>query len=318
MTWLAWRQFRTPAAVAAAVLVAVAILLGSTGPHLADMYREFNAARSNCDSTGFCASLDIGTLNRWLQLLSTALVAVPAAIGAFWGAPLIARELESGTFRLAWTQSVSRARWLATKLALLGVVAVAFTGIFTWLTVWWASPMHRNRFSAGAFGQNGIAPMGYALFAAALGVALGLLIRRTLPAMVATLAVFLAVRIIVTAWVREHFATPLHFVNRLGSPVIPGKVLRGSISGPVPPDQQVRPGGWLVSDRTVNAAGHTVNSIRCGPGDPPSCFAQYRDIIAYQPANRFWTFQLYETALFVGLALLLVGFCFWWIRRRSV
>jgi hypothetical protein len=307
MTWLAWRQFRTAAVVAGLVLVAVAMLLGSTGPHLAHIYREFNSIPGS--------SPDIGGLNNVL-LLSTALVVVPAAIGAFWGAPMIARELEAGTYRLAWTQSVSRTRWLATKLGLLSLAAVAFTGLFTWMTVWWAHPMHRNRFSAGAFGQNGIAPMGYALFAAVLGVALGLLIRRTLPAMAATLAIFLTVRLVFTLWIREHFAAALRLTTTFGPPpAVPPVGSKPIIPGS--PGDQIDPGAWIVSDHTVNSAGHVTNSIRCGPGDASSCFAGYHEVITYQPANRFWTFQLYETALFVGLAMLLVGFCFWWIRRRS-
>ena len=37
--------------------------------------------------------------------------------------------------------------------------------------------------------------------------------------------------------------------------------------------------------------------------------------VVYQPADRYWTFQWIETGIFVGLALVLLGFCFWWVRR---
>jgi hypothetical protein len=65
----------------------------------------------------------------------------PAVIGIFWGAPLIARELETGTFRLAWTQSITRTRWLAVKLALTGLVAMAVTEALGLMYGWWAAPI---------------------------------------------------------------------------------------------------------------------------------------------------------------------------------
>jgi hypothetical protein len=322
MIWLAWRQFRASALVAAAVLVVVAVLLAITGPHFADVYDSFRAAQGNCPAGG-CPGVNVSILDSYLQLLPIVLVVVPAVIGAFWGAPLISRELEDGTFRLAWTQSVSRTRWLATKLAALGLASVVFTGLFTLMTVWWAEPVHGNRFGAAAFGQNGIAPMGYALFGLALGVTLGVLLRRTVPAMAATLAVFLAVRIAVTYLVRTHFEPAVHSVNRLmewsGGP--------GPFTTGRPP--AAGPGDWVFSDRIQDASGHAVSNFGCalldpvsgrpvGPGSSGLAYCDgYFHAVTYQPANRFWTFQLYETALFVGLALLLVGFCFWWIRRRS-
>ena len=108
----------------------------------------------------------------------------------FWGAPLVARELESGTYRLAWTQSVTRRRWLSTRVALVGVAALAVAGVASWLVSWWFAPLdavNMNRFDPGIFTARGIVAIGYAAFAFALGVAAGALTRRTLPAMAATL-----------------------------------------------------------------------------------------------------------------------------------
>ena len=111
----------------------------------------------------------------------------------FSGAPLAARELETGTFRLAWTQGVTRTRWLAAKLAIAGIAAAE---LFSLMVNWWASPIHKamsryNPFTPDSF-HTGVAPAGYAAFAFALGVTAGLFIRRTLPAMAVTLAVFTA------------------------------------------------------------------------------------------------------------------------------
>ena len=114
MIWLTWRQFRVQALTAAAALVAVAILLGATGPHLASLYaasgitgcQGFTCANA---ANAFLSQLDHNGLYHIEYPLGLVLiVAAPAIIGIFWGAPLIAREFEAGTYRLAWNQSVTR------------------------------------------------------------------------------------------------------------------------------------------------------------------------------------------------------------------
>ncbi len=111
----------------------------------------------------------------------------------FWGAPLIARELETGTYRLAWTQGVTRARWLITRLAVVGGASMVAAGLMSWLLTWWSSPidtLNASRFGTTVFDSAYIAPIGYAAFGFALGVLAGVLWRRTVPAMATTLAVF--------------------------------------------------------------------------------------------------------------------------------
>ena len=133
-----------------------------------------------------------------LQTLALALVLiVPVVIGMFWGAPLVARELETGTFRLAWTQSVTRLRWLLVKLGLVGLASAVVGGLLSLMVSWWFSPIDKvsaNRFSPAAFGMHGFVPAGYALFAFVLGATVGVLFRRTLPAMAVTLVGFIAAR----------------------------------------------------------------------------------------------------------------------------
>jgi hypothetical protein len=279
MIWLTWRQFRISAVVAAAALAVIAAVLGVTH-----------------QSGGGYVSHD-----HLLKFLSTFLVGVPALIGAFWGAPLIAGELESGTYRLAWTQSVTRTRWLAVKLAVIALASVAVTGLLSvMLTAWSSGAQNHGRFGTAMFAQRGIAPVGYAAFGFALGVTLGLLIRRTLPAMAATLFAFLAARIAVQSWVRPHFAAAV-------------KLSLASIANGDP--AQAKPGAWVLSNNLVDATGHVINNIRCGP-DAQACMAPYHQVLTYQPANRYWAFQSYETAVFAALGLILIGFCFWWTRTR--
>ena len=112
--WLTWRQFRTQAVVVFGLLVIVAVALAVTGPHLVHLY---DTTVKPCASHDDCATVTDAFLknDRLLQQLGQVVLVVPALIGIFWGAPLVARELENGTFRLVWTQSVSRTRWLATE-----------------------------------------------------------------------------------------------------------------------------------------------------------------------------------------------------------
>ena len=203
MTWLTWRQFRAQAIVAAAALAVVAIAQAVTGPHLAHLFASSGVA--TCQAHGTCGT-DVTAFMDQLKsagdtvvfFLSNALLGVtPALIGIFWGAPLIAREIEAGTFRLAWSQSVTRLRWLAVKLGLIGLASMATVALLSFMVTWWASPIDRanglpdgrngttglNHFSPELFLARGIAPIGYAAFAFALGVTAGLLLRRTVPAM---------------------------------------------------------------------------------------------------------------------------------------
>ena len=65
---------------------------------------------------------------------------VPALIGAFIGAPVLARELETGTFRYAWTQGLERWRWTLAKLVSLAVVVTTAAGVFSLLFSWYYQP----------------------------------------------------------------------------------------------------------------------------------------------------------------------------------
>ena len=212
-----WLQFRIQAIVALAALFAFAVVLVLTGPHMASMYAS---AITGCHGGTPCETAASHFLGRLadtslypiVYLLGIALIlAAPAIIGIFWGAPLIARELEAGTYRLAWTQSITRTRWLVVKLALTGLAAMAVTEALSLMQAWWADPSARPTISLPAspaspahspgplsswiFASHGITPLGYAAFGFALGTAAGALIRRTVPAMAVTLAIFAAAQV---------------------------------------------------------------------------------------------------------------------------
>jgi hypothetical protein len=166
MIWLTWRQFRTQAALAVGALVVVGLVLAITGSHLMDVYSSTVVncqAHNDCPAAVEAFSTTYRELQGWLGAL---MYVVPALVGIFWGAPLVARELESGTFRMAWTQTVTRTRWLIAKLALVGFAAIAAAGIFSLMVTWWSSRLDlvsMSRFET--FDTRGVVPIGYAAVA---------------------------------------------------------------------------------------------------------------------------------------------------------
>ena len=259
MIWLTWRQFRAQAVTAVAALALFAILLAVTHPQLASLYATSGFAGCQGGSCGQLADAFLGQLsnltpfggpqafrllpagaNLYVIVYTVGLLFVliaPAITGVFWGAPLIAREFETGTGRLTWNQSVTRARWLSVKLALTGAAAMAVTEGFSLLQAWWAAPISRavdlggsvsvfsgSRFSPLTFATGGIVPLGYAAFGFALGVAAGLLIRRAVPAMALTLAVFVAVQVVMPLWIRPHLLPPTRRRPRSRPPTRPSVI----------------------------------------------------------------------------------------------
>jgi hypothetical protein len=329
--WLTWRQFRGQAVALYGAVAVLAVLLAATGPHLADMSRT--------DGAGFLN--DLNGLYTGLYLVGTlSVLALPALIGMFWGAPLVARELDTGTYRLAWTMT-SRTRWLAAKLGLTGLAAVALAGLLSLAVTWWAGPIDTAiasrdgqpgpgifvlpRLSQEVFGGRGVAPFGYAAFAFVLGVTIGLLVRRMLPAMALLLVAFIVTQVVMTTQVRPHLFSPVTTTVAITAADLTFIGIRDNLTVAVP-----EPGAWVTSQHTVNAAGQPVRPpswIMDCPGassgqQNQACYARlarmgYRQAVSYQPASRFWPLQAMETGIYLALAAALTGFCAWRLRRFS-
>jgi hypothetical protein len=334
MIRFSWLRFRAQAAIALGALVIVAAILGLTGFHLADVY---NNTVVPCHRYNDCAAVlqafPPAPDDTVRGLMGTLLIAVPGLIGIFWGAPLVAREFETGTFRLAWTQGISRNRWLAAKLGLVGAFSLLVAGLLSLMVAWWSSPFDRayqNRITPGMFHQSGVVAIGYAAFAFALGVTAGMIIRRTLPAMAVTLVIFAAVQFAVPVWVRPHLIPPVTTTAALslGSVVEWGATNAGRGGGgdlfiQTQPDV---PGAWLLSNEVITPAGRSASTEpgtqACGGGASTlqSCRAylatlHLRQELSYQPASRYWALQWLETGMYLAGALLLSGLCFLRTRR---
>jgi hypothetical protein len=246
-------QLRIQAAVALGAIVAVAIVLAITGPHLVNLYDTTVvpcSAHNDCAATTTALTDTDGPLQVFLTFL---LLVIPVLIGMFWGAPLLAREYENGTYRLAWTQGVTRTRWLAVKLGLGALVSIVVCGLLSLMVTWWWSPLNAvsaNPFDPLNFGTRDLTPVGYAAFAFVLGTCAGLLMRRTVPAMFTALAGFAAVRYVMNSWVRPHLMTPLRTVIAISpsSPLNMGETPAGFQVAAA--TRGVLPGDWVYSKST--------------------------------------------------------------------
>ncbi|MEU7835965.1 MULTISPECIES: ABC transporter permease [unclassified Nonomuraea] len=347
MIWLTWRQLRGSAAMMAALLVILAVILALTGPDLASGYSTGIAACTQDDTCVRFYDRFFGEYDMPFMAVSLVVLLLPAVVGLFWGAPLITRELETGTHLLVWNQTVTRGRWLAVKLGFTGLVAMAAAGLCGLAVTWWSDPLDKSApadlalMAPLVFGARGIAPMGYAAFAFVLGVTVGMLVRRTLPAMALTLAVFAAIQFAMPLLVRPHLMPPVTGTFELSETNVNGIGINREQGGHVEirlnatvPGQA---GAWVLSSGLVDPSGRPAAgpepgvgivqiSTTSGPCAPSSstmgaCPAEinrlgYRQKATYQPLDRFWPFQWIETGIYALLTLGLTWLSFWWIRRR--
>jgi hypothetical protein len=309
--WLTWRQQRIETLITAAILALLAAAFVPKGIHLADLFakqhlahcvnRDTPACRYAVSNFGNSAGTLRGLLDSgWFNL-------IPGLIGVALAAPLLL-DLEHGTTRLAWTQSVTRQRWLATKgTVAVGTVLLA-AAAFSLLFTWYQKPFDRIYGHWDKFDFEWIAPLGYALFALGLTLGIGVLLHRVAAAMVVAFGAYVAGRVFVESWLRQRLLTPLSATWGLHS------------SGPNVAS------AWVITEGPSDRAGHLFNGSsaviqscsRPGPKGGQAldagCMARHGagfTHILYQPASRFWELQGIETALFSGVALLLIAFAAW-------
>jgi hypothetical protein len=232
---------------------------------------------------------------------------LPLLTGLLLAAP-IALELEQGTYQMIWSQSVSRTWWLMTRLGIVAAVSILVSLGFALLMTWWRSPLDHldGRLSQG-FDFEGTVLIAYTLFALALGVASGVVLRRTAPAIGVTITGFLVLRATV-ALLRPHYVAPVLTRWPLSAePRVPGQST-----------------DWVLNDGYMNRAGHEVIDVMsiCSStlpkGAMSSCLQHYgiSYFRLYQPAGRFWLFQEIESAIFIVPTMALFGITVWWVRHH--
>jgi ABC-type transport system involved in multi-copper enzyme maturation permease subunit len=291
MIWVSWRQHRSQAVACAAVLAGLAVYAIVLGGSMRTAFGHdgLTACLSHSQGTACPAAVNAFT-NQFGSEVNIAFWAValivPGLIGVLVGAPLIARELEYGTWRLAWSQTVPRARWLTVKLAVVTGGLVVLGAAMTAVITWYRAPMDRltGHLQHNIYDFEGLVLTAYILSAFGFAVLAGLLIRRSIPAMIAAFIPWLTLRLVVEFVLRPHFMTPLTArvacsQNRCGQGI-----------GFVP--------------QATGRIGDLVLSIN-------------GNLVTYQPADRFWPFQLIEAGVFVALTAAALGATTWLLRRRA-
>ncbi|GGV90098.1 hypothetical protein GCM10015535_45340 [Streptomyces gelaticus] len=239
----------------------------------------------------------------WSGLLMTAL---PAFVGVFIAGPVIARELESGTYKLAWAQSVTPARWLAAKLAVPTVVTLASVSVLSAVCAWAqgrADSAHQGQVwhERTVYGSMGTVPVGYALCMLALGALVGLVLRRTLTSMVVT-AIGYGALVAAFNSVRDNLWPSLTDTFAQGS------------------DHLFPDGAIYIETGWLTDSGRRLPHSAClewNPGFKQCLTEKNIDLryIDYHPASHFWPLQLVETGILLALAALAVALAFRVLRR---
>jgi hypothetical protein len=333
MAGVTWRQHRIALAGVAVLLGALAAWLWSIGSSLHNAYTA--AVACHPASSAACQNLvndfnisatshvmgSKGPGGILLQLL-------PVLIGAFTGAPVLARELETGTFRYAWTQGFGRWRWALAKLLLLAVVLAAATAAFGALVSWYYQPefatghqalgLYQDSPLVTLFSLRAVTFPAWTLAAFTIGALAGMLIRKVLPAVVATLAVYAGLAFAAGSLAREHYLTPL--VTSRSNVNLPGASTAWTISQWSTKDGRFAFAGGNPPMNLVNQFCSSPSAGKQGPGDPfAQCLAQhgYTQWTSYQPASRFWPFQLIEGGWLLVLSALLIAAAIYLVRRRA-
>jgi hypothetical protein len=245
MLWVTWRQHRATLISVPAVLAAVGVFLWIMGLHIHHDYAVMEACRpltsvacaaltSNFNSTDWTIG---NTVDIFLNL-------APALIGAFAGAPVLARELETGTYRYSWTQGFGRARWTVAKLVIMAVTIAVAAGAFSQLFTWFFKPFLAAEdltvLSATVFDTHGIAFAAWTLLAFTIGALAGMFFRRTVPAMAVTLGSYAGLSILTWVFLRKHY--------------LPASYIPVSRFWPM----QFIEGGWLLALSVLLIAATTI------------------------------------------------------------
>lgn len=307
MTWVGWRLGRTETLIALGILGLLAALLIPTGIQMANAYHHDGIGSCLLATKDSICGQRIGDFEQRFQSLNDLanwFTLVPGLIGVLLAAPFIL-DLEHGTYRLAWTQSITRGRWLTGKLGLPVIGALLAGGAVTLLFTWWRAPEAHlyGRLDTGTYDSTGTVVLGYTLFALGLALALGALWRRSAVSLIIAFLGYFIARIFVDFWLRDRLVSPLTatWKGNLGpNPRFLNNAHVMSLTATFHGHQVLSGGGGFLGGKAQVAAppGHAIFHA------------------VYQPESHFWPLQLTETALFLGVAALLIGFAVWWTRER--
>lgn len=299
MIWVTWRQHRTEAFVAIALLILLVVIIFLSGMALRATYLQdgMHGVENFVNSFPFMA----------INIL-------PLLLGVFVGAPLVSQELERGTYRLVWTQGITRERWLKLKLLLVAGITLVLFLIVAGIMNWWNQPVNETLGPWATFDVNGIVIIPHALFALALGIALGTVLSKTVGAMALFIPIFPMVRLFFF-WLRPYYLPPIslrwnftgeNLIDQLGKIWIVGQKFLDRLGTPIPTDLVF----YTCGPQSIVAYAFSPDLF--------SCFREngFSSIVSYQSVERFWLFQGIEGLVYLALAASLVGLTVWWLKKK--
>lgn len=303
-------QHRRALWIAGALALAGVVLLAASvwwNSGTADTYADSGCVFLDTSPRCVAAFDDMLSHQAWLRdvlrFAGTAMMVLPAAIGVFVAGPMIGRELESGTYRLAWSQSVSPARWLLAKLTVPAAITVVAVPVLSAVYAWCRTSPDTDRlawYDTTVYAATGTLPTASALLGIALGALAALLVRRTLVAMSVTALAYGAVALALGAvrdslWAVVTVHTPLN-----------------ATQADLPGDTLFIGHGLMVGDQRQPA-------VTCYVADVKRCLADHHitgTYTDYHPASHFWPLQLVGTGIVLVLTAVAVALAFRVLRRR--
>ncbi len=321
------------------MLLAFTALLIPTGIHMWNTYQQalincaLHPALYSCDNlsnTLFTSNAD-GFI-RIAEVLGT--FGLPILVGLFIGSHLFGKEYEEGTNKLVWTQTVSRRKWLTTKIIWALGFALLYGTTLAILVTWWSNTINTvalNRFVQGHFETQALMPAAYSIFFTSVGFMMGAWFKKTMVALAITFGVFVICMASFANWIRPHYMTPV------------------SISAPMGPnifEDKIPAEAWVLSRNIVDKNGKVINDIfpsapqqcqklaqnikvpngsraamvKLAGGDPvDDCLNQfgYHQIAKYQPSYRYWDFQRIEAGIYLGMSAVAVAVTYWLVLKRD-
>jgi hypothetical protein len=322
MVWVTWRLHRATLISVPAVLGAVALFLLIAGLKIHHDYAALTGchpfASSACQALNSSFNNADWTIGNTVNIL---LHLAPPLIGAFAGGSVLARELETGTYRYAWTQGFGRERWTIAQLVLIAVTVTAVAWAFSQVLTWFFQPFLAQEdlgvLTSTVFDMRGIAFAAWTLAAFTIGAFAGMLVRRTVPAMAVTLGAYLGLDLLTWLVLRPHY--PLALVTSR-----PGVVGSGPFSVNDP---------WVLSTWFTGPGGKPANPSALNQvlglfprNAPPKVKGTLSQALAqhgitewwrYIPVSRFWPMQFVEAGWLLVVSAAFVAATVWLVRHRA-
>ena len=339
MIWMTWRLQRNVyiiVVVAVALLISVALLNGLDTRSLSHQWygvRCRGGIGFPVRDQSYCHALfqkyqNSVSSDRYIALLG----ALPSVLlGMVLGANVVAGEIDHKTARAAWTQSISRTRWLVTKLS-VSLAMVVSIGVATGLTYdWWVSASNYSpRVTPQVFSTGGVMPIALGAFALVVGTLVGIVLRRPGWALASALVV-----VALVAWTMQNEVrstlVPLHSVTLVQRIITKGPVSTTTPQGSAPRNSWILFQGSVPlhwGNRLPTAEESTKLEDQLGRCEQSSTSAtigpkcekklELKFVNLYVANDQFWTLQLREGGLYLVSSLLLAGASFFLLRRMRV